>query len=60
VGKPALCQESVFSVNPGASLFFIAVPTLSTKPGELDHNRRQQAKAPIGRFQSISALGNWL
>jgi hypothetical protein len=38
VGKPNLCQEFVFSVNGGASLFFIAVPTLSTKPGELDLN----------------------
>ena len=41
LGKSAnrtFAKNLFFSVNGGASLFFIALPTLSTKPGELDLN----------------------
>ncbi|MFZ1014293.1 MAG: hypothetical protein WAN28_13195, partial [Terracidiphilus sp.] len=38
VGKSHLCQEFALSVNGGASFLFIAVPTLSTNPRELDLN----------------------
>jgi hypothetical protein len=41
VGKSAnrtFAKNLFFSVNGGASLFFIALPTLSTKPGELGLN----------------------
>ena len=58
-GKPNLCQGFAFSVNGGASLFFIAVPTLSTKPGELGLNRRQQSVSLI-QIKAVAELGRFL